>query len=39
MAKYKVGDELVIINDPTEEKRKLKEEIIIYKRGNLNGKI
>lgn len=25
MAKYKVGDELVIINDPTEEERKLKD--------------
>ena len=25
MAKYKVGDELLIINDPTEEKAKLKE--------------
>ncbi|MGG7076766.1 hypothetical protein [Clostridium sardiniense] len=25
MAKYKVGDELLIVNDPTEEKEKLKE--------------
>ena len=25
MAKYKVGDELIIVNDPTEEKEKLKE--------------
>ena len=25
MSKYKVGDELVIINDPNEEERKLKE--------------
>ena len=24
MAKYKVGDELIIINDPTEENEKLK---------------
>lgn len=25
MAKYKVGDELIIVNDPSEEKEKLKE--------------
>ncbi|MDD6795536.1 MAG: hypothetical protein PUE01_09040 [Clostridiaceae bacterium] len=25
MAKYKVGDELIIVNDPTKEKEKLKE--------------
>ncbi|MEQ8154528.1 MAG: hypothetical protein ABRQ25_06555 [Clostridiaceae bacterium] len=25
MAKYKVGDELLIVNDPNKEKRKLKE--------------
>ncbi len=25
MSKYKVGDELIIVNDPTEEKEKLKE--------------
>ena len=25
MAKYKVGDELIIVNDPTEEAEKLKE--------------
>lgn len=25
MAKYKVGDELIIVNDPTEEEEKLKE--------------
>ena len=25
MAKYKVGDELIIVNDPCEEKEKLKE--------------
>lgn len=25
MAKYKVGEELLIVNDPTEEKEKLKE--------------
>lgn len=25
MAKYKVGDELLIVNDPTEEKEKLRE--------------
>lgn len=25
MAKYKVGDELVIVNDPSKEKRRLKE--------------
>ena len=25
MCKYKVGDELIIVNDPTEEARKLKE--------------
>lgn len=25
MAKYKVGDELLIVNDPTEEKERLKE--------------
>ena len=24
MAKYKVGDELIIVNDPTKEKEKLK---------------
>ncbi|MCI5726120.1 MAG: hypothetical protein MR274_01065 [Clostridium sp.] len=25
MAKYKVGDELILVNDPTKEKKKLKE--------------
>ncbi|AIY84772.1 hypothetical protein BH721_04830 [Clostridium baratii] len=25
MAKYKVGDELIIVNDPTKEKQRLKE--------------
>lgn len=25
MAKYKVGEELIIVNDPTKEKKKLKE--------------
>lgn len=25
MAKYKVGDELIVINDPTQEKEKLRE--------------
>ena len=25
MAKYKVGDEMILVNDPTKEKKKLKE--------------